>query len=57
MINNIFRDLITKGIVVVYLDDIFIFTRTIKQYTKAIWRVLEILAEHKLYLCLEKYKF
>jgi len=57
MINNIFRDLITKGIVVVYLDDIFIFTRTIKQYTKAIWRVLEILAEHKLYLCLEKYEF
>jgi len=57
MINNIFRDLITKGIVVVYLDDIFIFTRTIKQYTKAIWRVLEILVEHKLYLCLEKYKF
>jgi len=57
MINNIFRDLITKGIVVVYLDNIFIFTRTIKQYTKAIWRVLEILVEHKLYLCLEKYKF
>jgi len=57
MINNIFRDLIIKGIVVVYLDDIFIFTRTIKQYTKAIWRVLEILVEHKLYLCLEKYKF
>ena len=57
MINNIFRDLITKGIVVVYLDDIFIFTRPIKQYTKAIWRVLEILVEHKLYLCLEKYKF
>jgi len=57
MINNIFRDLITKEIVVVYLDDIFIFTRTIKQYTKAIWRVLEILVEHKLYLCLEKYKF
>ena len=46
-----------KGIVVVYLNNILIFTRTIKQHAKAIWRVLEILVEHKLYLCLEKYKF
>jgi len=36
IIKNIFRDLIAKGIVVVYLDDILIFTRTIKQYAKTI---------------------
>jgi len=36
MINNIFRDLIAKGIVVVYLDNIFIFTRTIKPLEE--WR-------------------
>jgi len=57
MINDIFRDLITKGIVVVYLDDILIFTRTVEQYAKAIQSVLEILVEHKLYLYPEKCKF
>jgi len=36
MMNNIFRDLITKVIVVVYLDNILIFTRTIEQYAKAV---------------------
>jgi len=44
-------------IVVIYLDDILIFTRTIEQYTKAIWRVLEILAEYQIYLYPKKYKF
>jgi len=32
MMNNIFRTLIAKGIVVVYLDDILIFTRTEEKY-------------------------
>jgi len=57
IMNNIFRDLITKGIVVVYLDNILIFIRTVKQYTKTTQRVLEILVEHKLCLCLEKCEF
>ena len=48
--NNIFWDLIIEEIVVVYLDNIFIFTRTVKEHTKAIQQVLEILAKHKLYL-------
>jgi len=30
MMNNIFRDLIAKEIVVVYLDNILIFTRTVE---------------------------
>ena len=42
---------------VVYLDNILIFTWTVEQYTKAVQRVLEILVEHKLYLCLEKCEF
>jgi len=42
---------------VVYLDDILIFTKTIEQHAKAIQRVLEVLAEYKLYFCLEKYEF
>jgi len=57
MMNDIFRDLIAKGIMVVYLDDILIFTRMEEKHTKAIRRVLQVLQEHKLFLCPEKYKF
>jgi len=55
--NDIFRDLIAKGIVVVYLNNILIFTWTIKQYTKAVQRVLEILVQYKLCLHLKKCEF
>jgi len=57
MMNNIFRTLIAKGIIVVYLDNILIFTKIEEEHKRAVWRVLEILAEHKLFLCLEKCKF
>jgi len=57
MMNDIFWDLIAEGIMVVYLDDILIFTRTEEEHAKAIRRVLQVLQEHKLFLCLEKYKF
>jgi len=57
MMNNIFRTLIAKGIVVVYLDNILIFTRTEEEHERAVQRVLEVLAEHKLFLCPEKCEF
>ena len=57
MMNDIFQDLIAKGIVVVYLDNILIFAWTVEQHVKAIWKVLEILAKHKLCLCPEKCEF
>ena len=57
MMNNVFRTLIAEGIIVVYLDDILIFTRTEKEHKQAVQRVLEVLAEHKLFLCLEKCEF
>jgi len=57
MMNNIFRTLIAKGIVVVYLDDILIFMKTEEKHKRAVQRVLEILVEHKLFLYLEKCKF
>jgi len=57
MMNDIFRDLIVKGIMVVYLDDILIFTRTEEGHTKAIRQVLQVLQEHKLFLCPEKCEF
>ena len=57
MMNDIFRTLIAKGIIVVYLDDILIFMKTEEEHKWAVWRVLEILAKHKLFLCPEKYEF
>jgi len=57
MMNDIFQDLIVEGIMVVYLDDILIFTRTEEEHTKAIRWVLQVLQEHKLFLCLEKCEF
>jgi len=57
MMNDIFRTLIAEGIIVVYLDDILIFTRMEKEHERAVWRVLEVLVEHKLFLRLEKCEF
>jgi len=36
MMDDIFRDLIVEGIMVVYLDDILIFTRIEEEHAKAI---------------------
>jgi len=57
MMNNIFRTLIAKGIVVVYLDNILIFTEIEEEHEQAVQRVLEVLAEHKLFFCPEKCEF
>jgi len=57
MMNNIFRTLIAEGIVVVYLDDILIFTKTEEEHERAVRRVLEVLTKHKLFLHPEKCEF
>jgi len=57
MINDIFCDLIAENIMVVYLDNILIFTRIKEEHTKAIQWVLQVLQENKLFLCPEKCKF
>jgi len=36
MMNNIFQNLIVEGIMVVYLDDILIFTKMEKEHTQAV---------------------
>ena len=57
MMNDIFRTLISEGIVVVYLDDILIFMETEEEHEQAVRRVLEVLVEHKLFLRPEKCEF
>ena len=42
---------------VVYLDNILIFTRTEEEHAKAIRRVLQVLQEHKLFFRPEKCEF
>ena len=46
-----------EGVVVVYLDDILIFTGTLEEHRKVTRRVLELLEKHKLYLCPDKCEF
>ena len=55
--NDIFQNLIVEGIMVVYLDDILIFTRMKEEHEQAVRRVLQVLKENKLFLRPEKCEF
>jgi len=57
MMNDIFRNLIAEGIIVVYLDDILIFTKMEEEHAQVVRRMLQVLKENKLFLCPEKCKF
>jgi hypothetical protein len=57
MMNEIFQDLITKGVISVYLDDILIFTSSLEEHRRITCLVLDRMHEHKLYLWPEKCEF
>jgi hypothetical protein len=57
IMNEIFQDLITKGVVSVYLDDILIFTNSREEHRRITCLVLDCMHEHKLYLWPEKCEF
>jgi hypothetical protein len=57
MMNEIFQDLTTEGIVSVYLDDILIFTDSLEEHCRITCLVLDRMCEHKLYLRPEKCEF
>jgi hypothetical protein len=57
LINSIFADLIAKGVVAVYLNNILIYTNTIKEQCKVTREVLCRLKKNDLYLCPAKCKF
>ena len=50
IMNHIFHDLINKGKVVVYMDNIMIFTKTLDKYRQIMRKILQILYENKLSL-------
>ena len=55
MMDAIFEDLISKGVVVVY--DILIFTKTLEEHWKVVRRVMEVLQKHSSSLKPEKCEF
>lgn len=57
MMNKLFRDLIHTGTVVVYLNDILIFTKLLEEHHRVTREVLHILRKNKLYLKPEKCEF
>lgn len=57
MMNDIFKELIDEGKIIVYMDDILIFTETEKEHWDVVRRVLHLLAKHKLSLKVAKCEF
>ena len=53
IINDIYWYLIVEEIMVVYLDNIFIFTQILEEHHRVVYKVLD---KHKLFLHLEKCK-
>jgi hypothetical protein len=57
MMNEIFQDLSTKGVISVYLNDILIFTDSLEDHCRSTCLVLDCMREHRLYLRPEKCEF
>ena len=55
--DRIFKDLISEGVVVVYLDNIPIFTKTLDEHRKVVCQVMELPQQHRLSLKPEKCEF
>ena len=53
IINHILKEYIDK-IIIVYLDDIFIFNKTLKEYKKYIHFILTVLKQANLYINIYK---
>ncbi len=54
MMNEIFKDLIDTGKVIIYMDDILVFTATMEEHRRIVKQVLRRLEEHDLFLKPEK---
>jgi hypothetical protein len=57
MMDDLFYDLINRGVVVVYMDDIMVFTEMHEEHHNVVQEVLGILRDNQLYLKAEKCEF
>ncbi|EJD38860.1 DNA/RNA polymerase [Auricularia subglabra TFB-10046 SS5] len=57
MVDNIFGDLIRRVVLIIYMDDLLVFTRSLEDHRKAVRAVLELCRQTGLYLKLEKCEF
>ena len=57
LINQVFHEYLDKFVVVVYLDDIVVYSSTMGEYQTHLWLVFEKLLENQLYLKREKCSF
>ena len=57
MMDDYFRDMIDKGWIAIYMDDILIHAKTKEELQEKTKQVLKRLKEHDLYLKPEKCKF
>jgi Reverse transcriptase (RNA-dependent DNA polymerase) len=57
MMDSIFKDLIEESIVIIYMDDIFLFVKTPEELENNTKRVLQRLRENDLFLKLKKCEF
>ena len=57
MMDAVFRNLVLSGKVVIYLDDIIIFTETLEEHRKVVREVLAVLRKHRLTCKPEKCEF
>src|SRR3954453_22726762 len=57
MMNDLLRDLVDKGKVIVYIDDIMIFTVMIEEHHRIVREVLQVLKDNQLFLKAKKCTF
>jgi hypothetical protein len=57
MMNHLFKDLINQNVVVIYMDNILIYTKDLEEHRKVTEEVLKILKDNNLYLKPEKCEF
>ena len=57
LMNSVFHDFIREGFVVVYLDDLLVYSKSREQHLEHLTRILTRLREEKLYAKLSKFEF
>ena len=57
MMNTLFKQEIDEGVLIIYMDDLLVFTKTIEEHRRIVKRVLKKLRENKLFLKPEKCSF